>query len=140
GPETRIVLLFYFSGHSNGQELELGTDRFDFAELKKWMSEAGSDVRVSIIDSCKSGSVVETKGGTPGPGFEIHLTDTLASKGEAVLTSSAATEAALESEELGGSFFSHNLVSGMRGAADADGDGRVTLGEAYQHAFAKTLA
>ncbi|HEY3381328.1 MAG TPA: hypothetical protein VGK32_06130 [Vicinamibacterales bacterium] len=40
-----------------------------------------------------------------------------------------ADEAAQESERLGGSFFTHYLISGMRGAADLSGDGRVTLNE-----------
>src|SRR6185436_4976663 len=32
------------------------------------------------------------------------------------------------------------LLSGLRGAADVSGDGKVTLGEAYQFAFAETIA
>src|SRR6185295_1142875 len=39
-----------------------------------------------------------------------------------------------------GSFFSHHLISGLRGAADSSGDGRVTLDEAYQYAFRHTVA
>jgi hypothetical protein len=56
-----------------------------------------------------------------------------------VLTSSAADEQALESREIRASFFSHHLISGLRGAADSSGDGRVTLSEAYRHAFDNTL-
>jgi hypothetical protein len=139
-PDARLMVLFYFSGHSNGRELELGTDRVEFSEVKQWMATSASDVRLAIVDSCKSGTVLGTKGGTPGQSFDIRLADSIATSGDALLTSSAANESALESEELRGSFFSHNLVSGLRGAADANGDGHVTLGEAYQHAFARTLA
>ena len=57
-----------------------------------------------------------------------------------MLTSSAATEDALESKEIRGSFFTNNLVSGLRGAADASGDGHITLGEAYRYAYAGTVA
>ena len=32
------------------------------------------------------------------------------------------------------------MVSGLRGAADASGDGMVTLGEAYQYAFGRTVS
>jgi len=66
--------------------------------------------------------------------------DELASTGEAILTSSAADEIALESREIGGSFFTHHLVSGLRGAADSSGDGIVTLAEAYQYAFSHTVS
>ena len=61
-------------------------------------------------------------------------------KGYAFLTSSSENEAAQESERLQGSFFTQALLTGLRGAADVSGDGQVTLGEAYQFAFAETLA
>src|SRR5262249_10165017 len=59
--------------------------------------------------------------------------------GEVLLTSSAADEIALESSEIGGAFFTHHFVSGLRGAADISGDGRVTLTEAYWYAYARTV-
>ncbi|HNW30517.1 MAG TPA: hypothetical protein PKN50_18725, partial [Spirochaetota bacterium] len=40
----------------------------------------------------------------------------------------------------GGSPFAKHLISGLRGAADQIGDGRITLNEAYQYAYAETLA
>src|SRR5439155_1760197 len=49
-------------------------------------------------------------------------------------------ELALESREIRGSFFTHHFVSGLRGAADASGDGRVTLAEAYEYAFSRTVS
>lgn len=139
-PDTRVVLVFYFSGHSDGEVLELGADRLDFAQLRRWLADTGADVRVVIVDSCKSGAMLAIKGGRPGAGFQIRLSDTVASNGEALITSSAADEMALESKEIRGSFFTHHLVSGLRGAADLSGDGNVTLGEAYQYAFARTVS
>jgi hypothetical protein len=60
-------------------------------------------------------------------------------RGHAFLTSSAVTEAAQESDHIGASYFTHYLVSGLRGAADVSGDGKVTLNETYQFAFNETL-
>jgi hypothetical protein len=54
-------------------------------------------------------------------------------------TSSAANEDAQESDDIRGSFFTHHVVSALLGAADANGDGVVTLGEAYDHAYQATL-
>lgn len=68
-PSNHIVLLFYFSGHSDGEALELGGDRLTFSELRRWLVSAGADVRVALVDSCKSGALLSAKGGTPGPGF-----------------------------------------------------------------------
>ncbi|HAR43445.1 MAG TPA: hypothetical protein DCS07_12575 [Bdellovibrionales bacterium] len=61
-------------------------------------------------------------------------------KGYVVLTSSSAKEAAQESDRVKGSFFTHYLLSGVRGAADVNADSKVTLNEAYQYAFNQTLA
>lgn len=137
--DDRVVLTFFFSGHSDAGALQLGNTRLGYADLKRLLAATGAEVRLTIIDGCKSGSLVATKGGSPGPAFEIGLTDRLTSVGEAVLTSSAADEASLESSEIRGSFFTHHLVSGLRGAADASGDGRVTLSEAYEYAFNRTV-
>lgn len=138
-PADRSMLLFYYSGHSNGEALELGGDRLPFAELRRSLADTRADVRVAILDGCKSGALVG-KGGTRAPAFEIRLLDRLDATGEAMLTSSAADELALESREIRGSFFTHHLVSGLRGAADISGDGRITLSEAYQYAFDHTIA
>lgn len=135
----RVVAIFYYSGHSDGIALELGHQRFTFAALRRWLKDTGAEVRLGLVDSCKSGALVATKGGSPGPAFSIRLTDEVSTTGEALLTSSAADENALESKEIGGSFFTHHLVSGLRGAADSSGDARVTLTEAYQYAYKHTI-
>ena len=57
--------------------------------------------------------------------------------GSILLGSSSGLESAHESEALSGSFFTHHLVAGLRGAADRNGDGEVTLGEVF--AYAKEL-
>jgi hypothetical protein len=56
------------------------------------------------------------------------------------MASSSATELSQESESLRSSYFTHHLLVGLRGAGDADGDGRVTLAEAYRYAYNQTLA
>jgi hypothetical protein len=135
----RVVMLLYFSGHSDGEALELGDDRWPFADVRQTLLEIGAEIRIVIVDSCQSGALLREKGGRPGPAFDIRFNDDLATSGEAILTSSAAHEAALESRQIRASFFSHHLISGLRGAADSSGDGRVTLGEAYRYAFVNTL-
>jgi len=68
-PANRVLLIFYFSGHSDGQSLELGHQALPFAELRARLAATGADVRVTIIDSCKSGALLAVKGGTPRPGL-----------------------------------------------------------------------
>jgi hypothetical protein len=49
-------------------------------------------------------------------------------------------EQAQESASLGGSFFTHHLEAALHGAGDADGDGLVTLAEAFRYTSAMTLS
>jgi hypothetical protein len=139
-PDTRVLLIFYFSGHSDGEALELGKDRFPFSRLHGLLAGTSADVRVAIIDSCRSGAAVLPKGARPAPGFTIRLQDQLTATGDVFVTSSAADELALESKEVMGSYFTHHLVSGMRGAADTSGDKHVTLSEAYRYAYDHTVS
>lgn len=139
-PDTRTVLLFFFSGHSDGESLEVGGERLAYARLKALLTGTGADVRVTIVDACKSGGGIREKGGRPAAPFTIRLTDTLVASGDAFITSSAADEAALESSEVMGSVFTHNFISGLRGAADVSGDKLVTLAEAYRYAYDRTVA
>lgn len=136
---ARAVLVFYFSGHSDGVALELGSERLEFSELRGALDGSDADVRVAIVDSCRSGALLAARGGTAGPAFQIRLADDVASTGSVFLTSSAADELALESREVGGGLFTHHLVSALRGAADVSGDGQITLAEAYQYTFRHTL-
>ncbi len=138
-PETRTVLIFYFSGHSDGEAIEMGQEKLPYGRLKSMLLGTGADLRVAIVDACKSGAGFLQKGGVPAEPFTIKLTDTLVASGDAFITSSAADESALESSEVMGSFFTHNLISGLRGAADASGDKLVTLAEAYRYAFDHTV-
>ncbi|NMO17759.1 caspase family protein [Pyxidicoccus fallax] len=134
----RTEALIYYSGHSDEEGLLLQKDKFGYRELRQALESLPADVRIAILDSCASGTLARQKGGVRRPAF---LSDaSTAVRGHAILTSSSEDEVSQESDRIGGSFFTHNLVSGLRGAADATGDGRVTLHEAYQFAFHETLA
>jgi hypothetical protein len=136
--DGHTTLIVFFSGHSDGLALELSSERLAFGELKRFMEGTRADVRLLIVDSCRSGALL-SKGGAPGAAFQLRLTADESSRGTVLLTSSAADEQALESKEIGGSFFTHHLVSGLRGAADSSGAGHVTLNEAYAYAYARTV-
>lgn len=139
-PDVRTVVFFYFSGHSDGEAIELGGEKLPYARLKALLSGTGADVRLVVVDACRSGAGLREKGGKPSDAFTIRLSDTLQATGEAFITSSAADESALESSEVMGSYFTHNFISGLRGAADASGDKLVTLAEAYKYAYDRTVS
>jgi hypothetical protein len=137
-PGLRREVVVYYSGHSDEDGLLIGTDRLSYDELRARIQAIPAEVRLAILDSCASGAFTRHKGGVRRPPF---LMDSSAdTKGHAFLTSSAVNEVAQESDRIGASFFTHYLVSGLRGAADVNRDRRVTLQEAFQFAAQETLA
>jgi hypothetical protein len=135
---SRVEVLVYYSGHSDEEGLLLKGERMDYGELRRALEALPADVRIAVLDSCASGAFARAKGGTRRPAFLVDSGNKV--KGHAILTSSSEDEVSQESDRLGGSYFTHHLVSGLRGAADTTHDGRVTLNEAYQFAFHETLA
>ena len=134
----RVQFLFYYSGHADERGLLLGPDRVDYARLRGLIHGVPAHVRLGMLDSCSSGAFVRTKGGRMRPPLATASDATV--EGHAFLTSSSAEEAAQESDRIGGSFFTHFLISGLRGAADVNRDRKITLNEAYRFAFDETLA
>lgn len=133
----RSVLVVYYSGHADASALHLGDDALELAEVEALVRGSPADVRVLVIDACRSGALTRVKGGRPAPPVELDREPL--GEGLVFLTSSAAGEDAQESDDVGGSFFTHFLTSGLLGAADRDGDGEVTLGEAFQFAREQTI-
>ena len=56
------------------------------------------------------------------------------------MASSSATELSQESDQLASSYFTHHLLLALRGAGDANQDGKVSLDEAYRYTYNRTLA
>jgi Caspase domain len=134
----RVEVVIFYSGHADEQGLMLKGKHFGFPEFRAKVDKVPADVRIAIVDACASGALTRLKGGRALPAF---LSDESSqTTGYAFLTSSSADEAAQESDRIGASFFSHYMNTGLRGAADASQDGRVTLHEAYQYAYNETLA
>jgi hypothetical protein len=138
GPNAaRTEVVVYYSGHADEKGLLLGEDRYSYRSLRDRLDQIPADVRIAVLDACASGAFTRIKGGRARPPFLVDQSANM--RGHAFLTSSAANEVAQESDRIRASYFTHYLVSGLRGAADLSGDGRITLHEAYQFAFSETL-
>lgn len=133
------ALVVYYSGHADAEALHLRGSRLAFDELRALVSGSPATMRILVVDACRSGSVTRVKGVTPAPEFSLRLDNRVEAEGTAILSSSTAGESSQESDRLRGSFFSHHLVNALRGAADRNGDGRITLSEAYAYTYAQTL-
>ncbi|MFO0583482.1 MAG: caspase family protein [Anaeromyxobacter sp.] len=133
------VLFVYYSGHADAEALHLGATALQLGELEQLVRGSAATFRLLVLDACRSGALTRVKGGRPIPPFELRASERAPGEGAVFLTSSSASEDSQESDELRGSFFTHAFLSGLLGAADEDGDGRVTLEEVYRHAYAATL-
>jgi hypothetical protein len=135
--EEDDLFLFYYSGHADARGLRLGDEIYAFDDLRTHFERIDADVKLGVLDACRSGQITanRAKGAMVVDPF---MQDSLDAVGEAWITASSGDEVAQESSRINGSFFTHHLVSGMRGAAD-NGDGVVSLSEAYSYAYAKTV-
>jgi hypothetical protein len=133
------VLLVYYSGHADAEALHPGPEILELGLLQRLVQGSSADFRILVLDACRSGALTRVKGAQRTAPFPVLLDAELSGEGLALLTSSASDEDAQESDALRGSFFTHYLVSGLRGAADRNGDGSVSVEEAYAYAYLHTI-
>lgn len=134
---AEVTFVLYFSGHGDRERIHLGSEAIAVAELVERARGVPAALRVIVTDACRNDST-RPKGIVTEPAFALsgqgHAAD-----GVVWLSASETGEAAQESDELRGALFTHYWVDGLRGAADANGDGRVTLAESYDFAYSQTL-
>lgn len=131
-------LIVYYSGHADGEGLHLGDSTMSLDEVKTFVESSPARVRVLILDACRSGGLTRAKGASAADPFVIRLEDRIEAEGLAIITSSAEGEDSQESALLRASFFTHHLLSALRGAADQNRDRRVSLAEAFAYAHEET--
>ncbi len=131
------LVVLYYSGHSDGQSLFPHGEPMGLADLRSRIEHLGARIRVGILDTCHGGGWTQSKGLSVGPPLaDLLNVDT---EGTALVSSSSGLENAHEAEVIHGSFFTHHLAAGLRGAADSSHDGNVTLQEAFDYARERTV-
>ncbi len=137
GRQSRVI--FYYSGHARASAIDLGGDQLPLDELRQRLFAIPATLTVVVLDACQSGAFSRIKGAAPAADFSFSSREHLSASGVAVLASSSGTELSQESEQLKSSYFTYNLLVGLRGAGDENGDGQVSLDEAYRYAYHQTL-
>jgi hypothetical protein len=134
------VLMVYVSAHADETSLHLEGTSLPIAALRETVRQTPATLRLVIIDACRTGAETTLKGGTAGPAVSVNLHGSEKLKGDLFIRSTGSGEPAQEWSFLGGALFTHHLVTGLRGAADVDENGRVSLSESYSYAFHQTVA
>jgi Caspase domain len=155
------MVIIYFAGHGatekdvmspDGDGLEKYLLPFDadpkdlyssalpMREISHIFRRIRSERLIFLADACYSGASV---------GRTVSLSETRATisdnfldriasaKGTVILTASAANEVSTEDVKLGHGVFTYYLIEGLRGKADTDNDGLISVDEAYQYVSEK---
>ena len=118
----KTELIFYYAGHSDGDYLYLGSEPYPITELSRQIEAIETDARIVIFDMCYAGGTARTTLLTlPPPSLFT---------GSSVLTSTNA-ELSWEIPNIKSTYFTNSLVTGLKGAADVNGDSYVSLKELY---------
>jgi hypothetical protein len=133
----RTVLYFVFAGHGNlgkqGAYLTLEDQRLTGADLDQRVLRAvGADETHVIVDACYSYLLVRERG-PGGRAREVHgfsrLGGLLERPDVGLLLSTSSARESHEWQEFQAGVFSHEVRSGLYGAADSNGDGQVSYRE-----------
>lgn len=160
GIETEVYLVF--TGHGNVDDggegyLSLADGKLRRSDLQRdIIRPLGADYTHLIIDACHAYFMVRSRGGaddewqddrsgeTLDVAFDAFLTDrsdeAAALPTVGVILSTAGTAEVHEWSKFRGGVFSHQLRSGMLGAADANADGKVTYVELEAYLVAANVA
>jgi hypothetical protein len=133
------MLVFYYSGHADATALYPNGLPLFISDLRTRLADSKIGVRIGIIDACRGGGWTGAKGLSETEPFEVGLPAAFDTAGSVLISSSSGLEDAHESEAHGGSFFTHHWIAALRGAGDGNGDGQVTLHEAFDYARALTI-
>jgi hypothetical protein len=136
-PES--LLYFYYSGHADAGALYPGGQPLPLDQLRGVIDRAKVSVKIGVMDACRGGAWTRAKGLSASEPFEVKWPVSLDNEGSVLIASSSGLESAHESDELQGSFFTFHFSAGLRGAADRNGNGEVTLTEAFEYAKERTI-
>ncbi len=142
-------LFVYYSGHGlvgSNDKLHLAFENTEARLLNSTAMKAGTlldilddakpSARLLVLDCCYAGAIgAEFKRSSIEDAVRIEAS----SHGTFVMTSATSSQVAKESPVYGQGVFTKHLVDGLNGAADLDGDGRVSADELFSYVRKNTM-
>ncbi len=124
----------YLLPHDADPDALFGT-ALSMAALQSVFGRIRSDRLIFLADACYSGAVggrtiLTARRATVSENFMNRLSR---GKGRIILSAAGANEVAKEDERLGHGVFTYHLIEALKGKADKDGDGYVTVDEAFAY-------
>ncbi len=130
------VVLLYFSGHGlQGAFLPVDYDgygnRLEHEEIREILGATRARHKLVLADACHSGSLLAARAPIHIELQRYYQAFEQSRGGTALLLSSKGEEYSLEDRGLRSGIFSHFLIRGLKGEADADQDKIVTIRELF---------
>ncbi len=136
------IVVFYYSGHGvDGYFIPVDFDGvhnlLSHKRVEQLFDASAARHKLIVADACHSGGLLAAKA------YDSRTTDRLyeafakSQGGTALLLSSRTEEVSLEASGLRSGVFSHFVMRGMRGEADANRDKIVTVGELYDYTYGR---
>ncbi|MBI5778104.1 MAG: caspase family protein [Planctomycetes bacterium] len=133
------TVILYYAGHGDvgkhpnknteyylipvdAEKEDLFSTAIELSEAQRLWSAVTSKRKVFIADACNSGGFSDLRGDVDG--FEKGM-----GEGTIVMTASSRGQKAIEEPKLKHGLFTYFLLQGLAGAADTDGDKRVSISE-----------
>lgn len=152
------MVLIYFAGHGapeidaggteadglskyliprDGDPASLYTTALPMDEIQRIFARVQAERVVMLLDTCYSGNAGGRTFGRASlraTGLNDQFLERLTrSRGRVLITASGPNEVALEIASLGHGLFTYYVLEGLRGKADRNGDGIVTVSELYEY-------
>ena len=124
----------------NADPKDLYASALPMSEVSRIFQRISSERLVFIGDTCYSGASggrTIFAGGTRANVSGAFLERLLQGKGRVIITASDANEVSAEKDELKHGVFTYYLLEGLRGKADLDQDGVITVDEVYRYVSMK---
>ncbi len=150
------LALVYFAGHgvverAGGREEgyllphdadpdDIAGQGISMADVGRWIDRIPARAVVVCLDCCHAGTIL------PGDGVSLRgdrdlvlspsVLERLGGKGRFLIASCDRGQKSIEADDLKHGLFTYHLLRGLEGAADRDGDGRVSVAELFAHVAA----
>lgn len=135
------VVMLYFSGHGlEGSFIPVDYDGFNnklrHEDIKAIFEESKAKHKVCFADACFSGSLLAMKSPNIDVALDKFYKEFESTKGGmALLMSSKSEEYSLEDHGLRSGIYSHFMIKGLKGEADADKNKIITIKELFDFTY-----
>ena len=140
------TFLFYYSGHADRRYFHLGRRGkrpLSYKEFVRFLRRLPVRRRFALFDACFSGEIIRQFGSLAryrelvrkgATGMKpVDLSRTIPNQGEerGLQVMSSSLRYAWESKRYRASIFTHHVLKGLRGQADRDKDGKISMNELF---------